>query len=99
MKTKITKLIVLIGVATLLAAPLQAGKGGNAGECPQGYEPGTRAQQDRVRPLDGTGSQHGKRGKKGPKADCDGTGRGQGQGGGGRGLGNGNPEDCPNNPD
>ena len=84
MKTRITRIIVLIGTATLLAMPLQAGQGGgggggNAGECPYGYEPGTRAQQDRVRPLDGTGQ-----------------GRGKGQDGGGRGLGNGNPEDCPN---
>lgn len=103
MKTKITKIIVLMGAATLLAMPLQAGKGGGyAGECPNGFEPGTRAQQDRVRPLDGTGSQFGKKGNKGPKENCDGTGQGQGQGkgkgqGGGRGAGNGNPEDCPNN--
>lgn len=107
MKNKIARPLIrtciLLGVASLLALPLQAarggnGGGGNAGECPQGFEPGTRAQQERVRPQDGTGSQYRNKSGKGAKQECDGTGQGRKQGRG-NGQGTGNPEDCPYNTD
>ena len=111
MKQKIIPNIVRIalaaGAATLLAAPLQAGRGGNGagGECPQGFEPGTRNVENCTGAGAGAAYRKGQGGAKAGQGACDGTGQGQGgkgqggQGGkgqgGGQGLGIGNPADCP----
>jgi hypothetical protein len=109
MKTKNTRNIltitILLGAATLFALPLQAGRGnggggggGAGGVCPNGYEAGTRSQQDCTGAADGSGSQYknksGSNGQKGGNGARDGSGQGNGQRKGGQGTGN--PDDCPN---
>jgi len=108
MKTKtihnLIKLIVVIGASSLFAVSLQAGrggqgggKGGNGGECPQGFEPGTRMQQECTNPQGGSGRQNKGSGQKGSKGQNGQRGSGSGSGkGNGSGNGTGNPEDCPN---
>ena len=106
MKTKnihnLIKFIVVIGASSLFAVSLQAGrgsqgsgKGGNGGECPQGFEPGTRMQQECTNPEGGSGRQNKSSGKKGSKGQ---NGQRESGNGGGKGPGNGtgNPENCPN---
>ncbi len=107
-KTKSIQTLIILGSAFLLALPVQAGRGGSGnagggggygGECPNGYEPGTRAMEDCTRAQDGTGSQYRNKGGKSGQQSCDGSGQGQQQKkgrGNGNGQGLGNPEDCPN---
>lgn len=101
----IVKIVLAAGAVTLLAVPLQAGRGGNGagGTCPQGFEPGTRNVEnctgDRAGAVANKGNAKG--GQNKGQGACDGTGPqgggGQGQGGKGQGggQGTGNPEDCP----
>ena len=106
---------MLLGAATLFAFPLHAGRGtggsagggggGFGGQCPNGFEPGTRI-QDCTPAQDGSGSQYrNKSGSKGANNNGtgqrlrDGSGQATGQGKGqrnGGGQGTGNPADCPN---
>ena len=104
----IIRIALAAGAVTLVAAPLQAGRGGNGagGDCPQGFEPGTRNTENCTGDRIGAASRKGngnqvERGQNRGQGTCDGTGQGQGgkgQGGGrgqGGGQGIGNPEDCP----
>ncbi|HKJ90030.1 MAG TPA: hypothetical protein VJ960_02780 [Oceanipulchritudo sp.] len=108
MKTKATRkqtiTIALIFSTLALALPLEAGRGGQGGhngDCPNGYEPGTRAMEDCVRPADSSGSRHGQavEGRKQGAGNRLGDGKGQGNGprrDGSGGRGAGDPESCPN---
>lgn len=102
-KYTITCTVLLSSLA--LALPLEAGRGqgggGNNGVCPNGYEPGTRAMENCVRPADGSGSRYGQAAEGRRQGTGKRLGDGSGQGNGPRrdgsgGQGTGDPDSCPN---